>query len=160
MVEDEHRVNRRALIVADDDDVAGVLGLMLGLSGYDSVRATSYGLADKAISSASPAIVLVDIFGEDLFRRGCPELRDALRWRAKHHHIPAVLLFHELSTACLRLATGGFDCVVSKSSLDIDDLLNNIRELLGRRRPVAGGREKSAPNRDPMRESGELLGHR
>jgi DNA-binding response OmpR family regulator len=118
-------VKKRVLIVDDERAILKVLGIKLGISGYDVVTASNGEETLDLVKSMCPNILLLDVImpGMDGF-----EVLQRLRAVSE---MPVIVFSARPENARKALSLGANDFLAKP--LDVDEVVRKIGELLGQK---------------------------
>ncbi|MGH7648986.1 MAG: response regulator [Gemmatimonadaceae bacterium] len=117
------------LVVEDDEHTRTLYARTLAKAGWTVTEAENGRVALERIAASEPALVLLDLMMPEMDGF---EFLDALRQDQSRRAIPVVVITAQtLSDDDRRRLTGGVERVLQKGAFSRDDLLREIRHLVG-----------------------------
>jgi CheY-like chemotaxis protein len=117
------------LVVEDDEHTRTLYARTLAKAGWTVTEAENGRVALERIAASEPALVLLDLMMPEMDGF---EFLDALRQDQSRRAIPVVVITaRTLSDDDRRRLTGGVERVLQKGAFSRDDLLREIRHLVG-----------------------------
>ncbi|HEX6111374.1 MAG TPA: response regulator, partial [Geminicoccaceae bacterium] len=130
-----HASARRVLIVDDDEDTRRWLRRLVEGEGWSAIDAENGRAALKGLADAVPDLILLDLIMPEMDGF---ELAAELHRRAAWRNIPVIVVTAaDLSEDDHRRLNGAVERVLGKSALSRDELLAEVRGLLGQLMPRA-----------------------
>jgi len=119
--------HRRVLVVDDDARARAAVTRILQEEGYDATQAADGEEASSLLGALRPDLVLTDLHMPRLDGRGLLQ-----RVRAVLPGTPVIVLSARGGTEAVSLTGGTGVAAVLRKPVQVDDLLERIRELIGR----------------------------